>query len=108
MKIEFTAATRPRMSSGVSNCITVRRTTTLMLSAAPVTARAITDNQKLCDRPKATVARPNTPTAINNRRPTCRSSGQRVSANDMSKAPTAGAARSTPKPCGPTCKMSRA
>ena len=34
---ELTAATRPRISSGVSVCISVPRTTTLTLSSAPVT-----------------------------------------------------------------------
>jgi hypothetical protein len=41
-------------------------------------------------------------------RPTWRSSGQRVSHSDISKAPAAGAARSRPRPQGPTCSTSLA
>ena len=108
MKMELTADTRPRISSGVSSCTSVMRVTTLMLSAAPVTTKASSDKPKCVDRPNTTMANPNTPTASSKRGPTRRLSGQRMSTSDMASAPTAGAARSSPRPVGPVCKMSRA
>ena len=45
IKIAFTAATRPRIESGVSNCISVPRTTTLTLSNAPARASMKNDSQ---------------------------------------------------------------
>ena len=41
MKMELTADTRPRSSSGVSSCMTVSRMTTLMLSAAAMRAACL-------------------------------------------------------------------
>ena len=43
MKIAFTAETRPRIASGVSTCTSVARTTTLMLSSAPVSSSIAND-----------------------------------------------------------------
>ena len=108
MKIELTAATRPRMASGVSSCTKVWRVTTLTLSAAPVTASASSDRPKCSDRPNTTVATPNTATAPSSLPPTRRCKGQRARTSDIASAPTAGAARSRPRPCGPVCRMSRA
>ena len=72
MKIELTADTRPRMSSGVSSCIKVNRVTTLMVSAAPVTANATIERIKSCEIPNTTLAKPNTATAANMLCPTLR------------------------------------
>jgi len=108
MKMELTAATRPRMSSGVSSCVSVCRVTTLMLSAAPVKARASIDSHTDCDRPNTMVARPKAATDSSSRVPTWRCSGQRVSTSDIVSAPTAGEARSRPRPQASVCRMSRA
>src|SRR5581483_10140001 len=55
----LTAETRPRFSSGVSNCTNVWRTTTLTLSTAPQTKSIANENQKERDTPNAMVANPN-------------------------------------------------
>ena len=60
------AATRPRISSGVSICINVKRVTTLILSAAPLTASAAIDKTKWSDMPNTVNAKPNTATAPSN------------------------------------------
>src|SRR5205823_10755854 len=59
----LTAETRPRISSGVSSCTRVCRTTTLTLSTAPQTKSIANDSQNDRERPKTTVARPNPVTA---------------------------------------------
>jgi len=43
INIEFTADTRPRIFSGVNNCMIVPRIITLMLSNAPSVKRKIND-----------------------------------------------------------------
>src|SRR3954464_12852424 len=65
----FTAETRPRISSGVSNCTNVCRTMTLTLSANPQINSIASDNQYDREMPKAIVAAPNTATAKINERP---------------------------------------
>ena len=72
MNTAFTAATRPRMASGVSSCTRVWRMNTLTMSAAPSTTRQASDTVRLVDSPKPMVARPNTATAWNMRRPVWR------------------------------------
>ncbi|MNS81360.1 hypothetical protein D3C72_1150710 [compost metagenome] len=108
MKIELTALTRPRMASGVSSCTSVWRITTLTMSAPPDTASAMSETRKLFDSPNTTMHSPNAPTASSSVRPTLRSTGRRVSAIDITSAPTAGALRSRPRPQGPVCRMSLA
>ena len=66
MNTPLTAATRPRISSGVSICIKVKRVTTLMLSAAPAMAKNAIDKPKWVDSPKPILAKPNTATAASN------------------------------------------
>jgi hypothetical protein len=58
MNTEFTALTRPRISSGVSTCTSVIRITTLTMSAPPLTASAASESGNECDIPKARIARP--------------------------------------------------
>ena len=108
MKRKFTAPTRPRISSGVASCTSENRITTLTVSAAPSTASASSDSHIQCDSENTTVAAPNTITAWNIRNPTRRLMVWRASSAVISSAPTAGAARSTPSPNGPVCRMSRA
>ena len=60
MNTEATALTRPRIASGVSSWIIVWRTTTLTMSAAPVTHSASIDSANEVDSPNTSVARPNT------------------------------------------------
>ena len=108
MKMELTAATRPRMSSGVSSWSSVIRVTTLTLSAAPVTMRAPMESAILVERPKTKLAIPNTATATNIQRPTLRSIGHFVKTTAISNAPTAGDDLRIPRPSGPVCKMSLA
>ena len=54
----LTADTRPRISSGVSICTNVWRTTTLMLSSAPTRNIIESDSQNHCEMPKTAVAAP--------------------------------------------------
>ncbi|MCY1215305.1 hypothetical protein D9M72_271470 [compost metagenome] len=107
-KSVFTALTRPSMWSGVFNCTSEDRTTTLMESAAPSTTRAATDSGIEVDRPNTVVARPNSISAPNSSRPTCSPRLSRASVRDMSIAPQAGAARSAPSAQGPALRMSLA
>src|SRR6266403_3319996 len=68
-KSAFTADTRPRFSSGASNCTDVWRMTMLILSAKPQTNSIAKDTRNHGDNPKATVANPNTVTAPSSARP---------------------------------------
>ncbi len=108
MKSELTALTRPRISGGVASCSSDPRMMTLMVSAAPPTASAARESQRLCDIPKITVATPKMATQINSRLPACRLMGKRAITSDMVSAPMAGAARSMPSPRGPVCRTSLA
>ena len=56
MNTPLTAETRPRISSGVSICTSVWRTTTLMLSRAPTRNIIANESQNHCERPKMIVA----------------------------------------------------
>ena len=94
MKTLFTAETRPRMSSGVSIWISVWRTTTLMLSRAPITNMAASESQKFRDNPKTIVATPKPATAWSMVRPARRMGGKWASRTAMTMAPAASADRS--------------
>ncbi len=48
MNRKLTAPTRPRIASGVANCTSDVRITTLTMSAAPMTASASTESQTWC------------------------------------------------------------
>src|SRR5947209_18034411 len=54
----FTADTRPRISSGVSNCTSVCRTTTLTLSTAPQINSSANESQNQRDKPNTIGATP--------------------------------------------------
>ena len=103
-----TAATRPRMASGVINCTRVWRTKTLSMSAPPRKARATTDSQMFLDRANTTVAAPNTATPANMVQPALRWMGRAARISPTSTAPRAGPERKMPKPSAPTCSTSRA
>ncbi len=105
---EFTALTRPRMSSGVSICTSVKRITTLTASDAPSTASAAIDSRNDVDSANTMVAMPNSATQKNMMRPICRVSGQLTSVADTATAPIAGAARNRPSPSGPVWNTSSA
>ena len=102
MNTELTALTRPRISSGVSSCTSDWRITTLTMSAAPTTTNATSDSANDVDNPNTNVAAPYNATAPSSTWPARRVIGQRVSATDSANAPAAGAARSRPRPHGPT------
>src|SRR3954465_440570 len=65
MKMLFTAETRPRISSGVTNCTIDPRMITLTLSSAPITNNVANDSQSAVDNPKTMVAKPNPETHHN-------------------------------------------
>ena len=88
----FTALTRPRISTGVRNCTSENRITTLTTSAAPITASAASDSTRWADRPNTISATPNTVSTPNTTLPTGIVSGQRASVSDVKNAPTPGAA----------------
>ena len=96
------------MASGVCSWTSDERTTTDRTSEAPSTARASSDSGNEVDRPKTIVPKPNSATAPNILTPARLRSGRRASRKDVSSAPAAGAARSTPNPIGVVCRMSRA
>src|SRR5436190_4361485 len=62
-KIEFTDDTRPNKSRGVSTCNNVERTSTLTLSAIPLTPRSTIDSNTLLDSPNPTMQSAKTATA---------------------------------------------
>ena len=82
--------------------------TTLIMSNAPASASAPSDSQRLRLSPNRMVHTPNPVTEISRLRPVCAKGGQRVSAMLVITAPTAGAARSSPSPDGPVCRISAA
>jgi hypothetical protein len=108
MKIEFTALTRPRIASGVSSCTSESRMTTLIMSAPPAASRAANESTKDRENANTSVPAPKTATATKSHRPTWCSIGRRAIATEIAGAPVAGAARNSPRPHGPTCRMSRA
>ena len=108
IKIEVTAETRPRISSGVSSCCSVWRTTTLTLSKSPVRKSIAQESQKLLEKPKTIVASAEARHRQQEVPPARRIGGRCASTIAMQKEPTAGAARSQPSPCSPTARMSRA
>ena len=55
---DLIAETRPRSSSGVMSCSSVRRMTTLTESNIPVAKRQASDRKKSRDRPRPIVATP--------------------------------------------------
>src|SRR5262245_29777418 len=105
-KTALTAETRPRIASGVSICTRVPRTTTLILSSAPATASATNDRRKLRDSPKTTIIAPKPATASSSARPARASGGRWAIVIAIASAPRAGAARSQPRPTGPTSRTS--
>ncbi len=106
MKTMFTALTRPRIASGVAFCSRTRRTTTLTMSAAPSVTSAASESAKLFESPKTIVAAPNTATATSILIPALPPMGRNASTMAVAPAPTAGAARSIPKPRASTARMS--
>src|SRR5215831_15905816 len=104
----FTADTRPRFSSGVSNCTNVCRTTTLMLSTKPQMKSITNETQNHFETPKPIVANPKAATAHSSERPAFCSGGRCASTNAQSNDPNGKAAWSTPSPSGPTRSTSLA
>ncbi len=105
MNIWFTPVTRPRSASGVRNCTSDDRTTTLTLSHAPLTTSAANDSQNQCDSPKTRIAPPNPATAHSMDRPGRTIGSRCASRMAMTHAPRLGAARSQPRPIGPVCRI---
>src|SRR5207302_3014828 len=101
MKMLFTAETRPRISSGVTNCTIEPRTITLTLSSAPATNNIDNDNQSAFDKPKTIVATPKPLTHQSSVRPASRIGGRYATSSAIANAPIAGAARIQPRPTGP-------
>ena len=102
MKKELTADTRPISSWGVWTCSRVWRRTTLTLSRAPLTASRAMEKTKLVEKAKAIQHRPKKPTHSRRDRPALRMTGRWARTRPMRTEPTAGAARSSPRPWGPT------
>src|SRR6266480_5889410 len=105
IKILFTADTRPRISSGVTNCTMDPRMITLTLSNAPIRNNTPSENQNTLDKPKMMVAIPKAVTHQSKILPDCFIGGRCATTNAIAKAPMAGAARSQPSPTGPTCRI---
>src|SRR6516162_4921958 len=101
MKMLFTDDTRPRISSGVTNCTIDPRMITLTLSNAPMRKSTPRDNQNTFDRPNTIVATPNPVTHHSNVLPACFIGGRCATSRAITKAPTAGIARIQPRPTGP-------
>ncbi len=101
MKRLFTAETRPRFSSGVSNCTSVCRITTLILSTTPQRNSIRNDSQNQRDSPNPIVATPNAvdrPAATNAR--LFGSAGRCARMNVHTSEPTGRASCKKPSPNG--------
>ena len=101
--------TRPRSASGVSSWTSDDRKTADSTSAPPAIARKTSarPNENV-DRPNATIAAPQTMTAMTIARPVRRTDETQPDSSAAPNAPTAGAAASNPRPAGPVRKTSRA
>ena len=108
MKTISTAPTRPRSAFGVTIATVVERMFTLIMSTKPATASAASVSGIHCDAPQTTCSAPKRITTMISVGPAGQRSGRRVTYSAAANAPTAGAARSTPSPNGPTSRMSRA
>src|SRR5690606_28348527 len=102
------ALTRPRIWSGVLSWVSVPRTNTENMSAAPITTSTPSDSKRLVENPKITVPAPKTATAHSIFTPTLRSIGRMARPMATPTDPKATAARINPAPSGPACNMSRA
>src|SRR5207248_881497 len=108
MKRLFTAETRPRFSSGVSNCTRVWRTTTLTLSTKPQIKSMAKESQNHLDKPKPIVPSPKMATAHKRVRPAFSKGGRWASKRAHKREPQGKADWSKPKLPGPARKMSLA
>ena len=108
IKIISTAVTRPRISSGVANWVSVARMITLIMSLAPSRNNAIRETVKLRDSPKRMVKIPNPPTAQSSVGPDFPRNGRCARSTAITAAPAPGAVRNNPSPHGPVCRISRA
>ena len=73
---EFTALTRPRISSGVFSCTSNERMNTLIMSPTPSMTRAVIATQNVWVNPNTNVAAPNAATPTNMVAPTCLETGR--------------------------------
>src|SRR6267143_5297887 len=103
IKILFTDETRPRISSGVTNCTMEPRMITLTLSNAPTINNTPSDNQNTLDKPNRIVATPKPVTHHRRALPACFIGGKWATAKAVPKAPIAGIARIQPSPTAPQC-----
>lgn len=69
IKMLFTEATLPRISSGATSCIVDARITTLILSNIPLNANNTIERKKFFDRAKQIMLNPKPVTPIINNRP---------------------------------------
>ena len=106
MNREFSAETRPRMSSGVRIWTRVERTTTLMLSQEPRKKSIAIESQKCRESPKMIVTVPKPATANSNVLQAFRNGPRCACSSAIVKAPIDGAVINHPSPRGPTRKMS--
>ncbi len=95
------AETRPRISSGVLSCKIVERSTTDTPSNTPEQSKIANASQKWMVTAKAIIHTPKPATAHNSQRPAFKLIGNFASNIPTNIAPTAGAARKTPKPSAP-------
>ena len=73
-----------------------------------LTKRATSEIAKTVERPNVIMLRPKPATLIIRIGPAWRLGGRRVATSITSRAPIEGAVRRTPRPAGPTCRMSTA
>src|SRR5579884_3550565 len=104
----LTAATRPRRASGVRVSTSVPRITTLTLSRPPNKNSIASESQNERERPKTIVASPKPATAHSKLLPALLKGGECAIINETQSAPIDGAARSQPRPVGPTRRISLA
>ena len=78
------------------------------MSAAPLAASSTSDSTNDRDSAKPIMNAPNATTERRNVRPICRPGGRSAMNADINTAPIAGAARSAPRPVGPTNRISAA
>ena len=105
MKTRSTAPTRPRREGAVRSGASVPRIDIETMSAPARAASATIESAKLVENPNTIVKAPYSATTTSSVRPTRRFSGRPESTDPTTTAPIPGAARSSPLPNAPTCRI---
>ena len=108
MKMALTEETRPSRCSGRQHLEQRAPHDDAHRVHHPAHAERARARARSCANPEHDHRHPEQATFTSSVRPARRSGGRCASTSDITTAPAAGAARSRPRPCGPTCRISSA